>query len=61
MRLASGRADPGDATFEGTSLRLASAGVLAPITRPRETDRDLINPLDTWTSSTAAADLTERG
>jgi len=61
MRLASDWADPGEATDGGISLCLANAGVFAPITRPRETDRDLINPLATWTPSTAAADLTERG
>jgi hypothetical protein len=48
-------------TFGGTFLRLASAGVFALIARPRATDRDPINPLATWTPSTAAADLTERG
>lgn len=32
----------------------------ALITRPRATDRDLINPPATWTPSTAPADLTER-
>jgi len=61
MRRASDRMTRGELTYGGTSLRLADAGVIAPIARPRETDRDLINPSATWTPSTATADLTERG